>query len=108
MAIISRNLSQQNRSFFYLLNSIKDINLYTWEYHRFYALKLIIINEYESDKIQTLLDEWKFRIIPFSNNFYSISLPGYEKYFISYNDEGIFVKANNKYISFFLLLSKKS
>ena len=69
--------------FFLPLRSINDINLYTKEYRHLYALKLVIFDEYKPHKICKFLDEGRFRIIPFSNDYYKIFIQGFKTYFIS-------------------------
>ena len=78
--------------FFLPLRSINDINLYTKEYRHLYALKLVIFDEYKPHKICKFLDEGRFRIIPFSNDYYKIFIQGFKTYFISYNSEKISVQ----------------
>ena len=81
------------------ISSIKEDKIFTKEYRYFYGLKLIIINENKPEETASLLDEGKFKIIPFSNNYYQINLDGLKKYFISYNDEDIFVKTDINFVN---------
>lgn len=80
------------------VNSINDKEIYTKEYRHFYALKIIITKIKEAYKTKYLLNEGKYKIIPFSNNYFKIIIEGYQDYYISYNDEGIFIKNNDKFL----------
>lgn len=81
-------------SLFLPVISINDNNIYTRQYRHFYALKVVIINNNTFQETTNLLNEGKFKIIPFSNNYYKLQLNGYQDYFISYNPEGIIVMSD--------------
>ena len=55
-----------------------------------FILKIIITKRKEAYETTYLLDEGKYKIIPFSNNYFKIILKRYQDYYISYNDEGIY------------------
>lgn len=87
--------SKSLKSSIYLpVSSINDKEIFTKEYRHFYALKMIITKRKEAYETKYLLDEGKYKIIPFSNNYFKIILKGYQDYYISYNDEVIFIENN--------------
>lgn len=75
--------------------SINEKTVYTKKYRKFFGLKILVTKAYSNKKYKSkLLREGKFRVIPFSNNFFKISLKGYDAYKLSYNNEGITIESN--------------
>ena len=63
------------------------------------ALKIVLINTKINVGLFELLDNGYFKVVPFSNHYYEISLYGYENYYLIYNsdnDYGITIKKKNK------------
>lgn len=81
------------------INSINEKIIYTKEYRKVYGLKLVLCKKYHKeynneDYISRLLDEGKYKIVPFSNNYFEVT---YEirSFYISYNEDGLFLKERN-------------
>ena len=75
------------------IKSINEKRLYTRRYKHFFGLKLILIkkvNNLPVDYIERLLDEGKYKVVAFSNNYTKISC-GNINYYISYNGEGLYL-----------------
>ena len=75
------------------IKSINEKKLYTREYKHFWGLKLILIrqvNNLAEDYIERLLDEGKYKVVSFSNNYIKLS---YEtnNFYISYNGKGLYL-----------------
>ena len=78
------------------VKSINEKKVYTKECRKFYGLKILITKAFSTKKYKSqLLEEGKFKVIPFSNNYFKIYLKNYDVYKISYNNEGITIKINN-------------
>ena len=63
--------------------------------------KILLIKILNTKSVSTkkyksqLFEEGKFKVIPFSNNYFKIYLKNYEAYKISYNNKGITIKIDN-------------
>ena len=62
-------------------------NIYTRQYRHFFGLKVIVTNKHYHAEVKNVLDEGKFKVIPFSNNFFLLKINNYLDYYISYNAE---------------------
>ena len=74
------------------VRSINERKVYTKENRKFYGLKLIIIRDKKYNKIPDLLDNGKFKVIPFSNKYYEIQYPGHNKIYISINSKNLKIR----------------
>ena len=81
------------------LNSIYEEKIYTKEYRHFFGIKIIIINKNKHQEITNLLNKGKFKVVPFSNNYYKLNIEGFMDYFISYYSENLFVKSKKYFIT---------
>ena len=61
------------------MHSINERKVYTKENRKFYGLKVVIIKNENYFKIPDLLDKGKFKVIPFSNQYYELEYPGFNK-----------------------------
>ena len=59
------------------IHSINSKKIFTKQNRKFFGLKLVVIKNNNYDLIPKLLDEGKFKVLPFSNKYY--------------NNEGVFV-----------------
>ena len=75
------------------IKSINEKKLYTREYKHFWGLKLILIkqvNNLPEDYIGRLLDEGKYKVVSFSNNYTKLSYEN-NNFYISYNGKGLYL-----------------
>lgn len=79
------------------LRSINDPNIYTKEYRHFAGIKLLLVkNNYEkkediSDYITNLLDNGKYKVIPYSNYYYKIKFR-HIQFYISFSGNDLIMK----------------
>ena len=77
------------------INSINSKKIYTKQNRKFFGLKLVVIKNNNYDLIPILLDEGKFKVLPFSNKYYRLKYFNCEPLLISYNNERVFVTDEN-------------
>ena len=76
--------------------SINERKVFTREYRIFHGIKILIVEGIRNKVYNSkLLKNGKFRVIPFSNNFFKIGLKYYDNYFISYNNQGVIIETND-------------
>ena len=73
------------------IHSINSKKIFTKQNRKFFGLKLVVIKNNNYDLIPKLLDEGKFKVLPFSNKYYRMKYFNCEPLLISYNNEGVFV-----------------
>ena len=73
------------------IHSINSKKIFTKQNRKFFGLKLVVIKNNNYDLIPKLLDEGKFKVLPFSNKYYKMKYFNCEPLLISYNNEGVFV-----------------
>ena len=77
--------------------SINDKEIYTKNYHHFHALKIVLTNfknNHMSFKSK-LLEKGKYKIIPYSNNFFQLKISDTDPILISYHYYEIIIVNNN-------------
>ena len=74
------------------IKSINEKSLFTAQYNHFFGLKILLIKREKksglSDYIKSLLDEGKYKVIPFSNDYTKLTYNN-KVYYISYNSTGV-------------------
>ena len=101
-SIVTKSLTNLN------IHSINDRKIYTKENKIFFGLKLVIVKNGKYDKIPKFLDSGKFKVIPYSNKYYEINYPGYNKLYISINSKQLFIAQDENIKRKYYFFDKKS
>ena len=78
------------------IHSINERKVYTKENRKFYGLKVVIIKNENYFKIPDLLDKGKFKVIPFSNQYYELEYPGFNKIYILINSKNLKIRKDKE------------
>ena len=78
------------------IHSINERKVYTKKNRKFYGLKVVIIKNENYFKIPDLLDKGKFKVIPFSNQYYELEYPGFNKIYILINSKNLKIRKDKE------------